>query len=137
MGRFDVNNEEKAPSDAKKRGKGLVRGDTLWSEAFSGTSKALNALQVKFDYGEGNDWGRFSECLRLTTAYLSTKLKGGGNVETSIWNGKVFDSACPDPVGPNPAATNDKLQAEYGTRAIPVARGAQQRPEFWERGHRL
>ena len=57
------------------------------------------------------------ECIRLTTAYLSTKLKGGGNVETSIQNGKVFEPACPDPVGPNPAATKAMLQAEYRTRA--------------------
>ena len=49
MGRFDVKNEEKAPSDASKRGKGFVRGNTVWREAFSGTSEALNALQIKFD----------------------------------------------------------------------------------------
>ena len=49
--------------------------------------------------------------------YLSTNHKGGGNVETSILNGKVFELAWPDPVGPNPAATKDILQAEYGTRA--------------------
>ena len=52
----------------------------------------------------------------MTTAYLSTKLEGGGNVKTSIRNGKVFDPAWPDPVGPNTAAMNDMLQAEYGTR---------------------
>ena len=57
------------------------------------------------------------KCIRLTTAYLSTKLKGGGDVETSIRNGKVFKPAWPDPVGPNPAATKAMLQAEYGTRA--------------------
>ena len=57
------------------------------------------------------------ECLRLTTAYLSTKLEGGGDVETSIRNRKVFNPTWPDPVGPNSAATNAMLQAEYGTRA--------------------
>ena len=54
MGRFDVKNEEKAPSDANKRGKGFVGGNNVWREDFSGTSEALNALQVKFDCGEGN-----------------------------------------------------------------------------------
>ena len=34
-----------------------------------------------------------------------------------IRNGKVFDPAWPDPVGPNPAATKAMLQAEYGIRA--------------------
>ena len=43
-------------------------------------------------------------------------LEGGGDVETSIWNGKVFELAWPDPVGPNPAATKAMLRAEYGTR---------------------
>ena len=52
--------EEKAPSDANKRGKVFVSGNTVWREAFDGTSEALNALQVKFDYGEGNEGGRFS-----------------------------------------------------------------------------
>ena len=47
----------------------------------------------------------------------STKLKGGGNVQTSIKNGKVFEPAWTDPVGPNPEATKAVLQAEYGTRA--------------------
>ena len=51
----------------------------------------------------------------MTTAYLSTKLEGEGNVKTSIRNGKVFEPAWPDPVGPNPAATKAMLQAEYGT----------------------
>ena len=44
----------------------------------------MNALQVKFDCGEGNKGGRFLECIWLTTAYLSTKLEGSGEVETSI-----------------------------------------------------
>ena len=44
MGRFDVKNEEKAASDANKRGKGFGSGNNIWREAFAGTSKALNAL---------------------------------------------------------------------------------------------
>ena len=56
------------------------------------------------------------ECIRLATAYLSTKLEGGGDVETSIRNRKVFEPAWPDPVEPNPAAMKAMLQAEYGTR---------------------
>ena len=91
MGRFDVKIEEKTPSDANKRGKGFSGRNNVRREAFSGTSEALNALQVKFDYREGNEGGRFSECIRLTTAYLSTKIEGGGDVETSIRNGKVFE----------------------------------------------
>ena len=59
MGRFDENNEEKAPSDANKIGKLFGSGDTVRREAFVGTSKALNALQVKFNCGEGNEGGRF------------------------------------------------------------------------------
>ena len=51
------------------------------------------------------------------TAYLSTKLEGGGDVKMSIRNGKVFDPAWPDPVGPNPAAIKAMLQVEYGMRA--------------------
>ena len=81
------------------------------------TSEALNALQVKFNCREGNEGGRFSKCLRLMTAYLSMKLEGGSNIETLIRNGKVFDPAWPDLVGPNLAATNSMLQTEYGTRA--------------------
>ena len=57
------------------------------------------------------------ECIRLTTAYLSTKLEGGGDLKTSIRNRKVFEPAWSDPVRPNPAATKAMLQAEYGTRA--------------------
>ena len=47
------------------------------------------------------------------TAYLSTKLEGGGggDVETSIRNGKVFDPAWPDLVRPTPDATKYMLQA--------------------------
>ena len=55
------------------------------------------------------------ECLRLTTAYLSMKPEGIGDVETLIRNEKVFDPAWPDPVGPTPAATKAMLQAEYRT----------------------
>ena len=112
-----MKSKEKTPSEANKRGKGFGGGNNVWREAFSGTSKALNVLQVKFDCGEGNEGGRFLECIRTTTAYLSTKLEGGGNVKTSIWNGKVFNPAWPDPVGPNAAATKAMLQAKYGTRA--------------------
>ena len=54
MGRFDVKSEEKAPSDANKRGKGFGCGNNVRREALVGTSEALNALQVKFDCGEGN-----------------------------------------------------------------------------------
>ena len=57
------------------------------------------------------------ECILLTTAYLSTKLKGGVDVEKLIWNGKLFEPAWPEPVRPNPAATKAMLQAEYRTRA--------------------
>ena len=46
------------------------------------------------------------ECLRVTTAYPSTELEGGGDVKTLIRNGKVFEPEWPDPVGPTPAATN-------------------------------
>ena len=49
----------------------------------------------------------------MTTAYLSTKLEGGGggDVETSIRNRKFIDLAWPDPVRPNPASTKSMLQA--------------------------
>ena len=52
----------------------------------------------------------------MRTTYLSTKLEGGGNVETSIRNGKVFETTWTDLVGSNPAATTAMIQAEYGTR---------------------
>ena len=117
MGRFDVTNDEKAPLDANKRGKGFDSGNTVRRESFSGTSEALNALQFKFDCGEGNEGGRFLECLRPTTAYLSTKLEGYGNIKTSIRNKKFFEPAWLNPVGPNPAATKAMLQEENGTRA--------------------
>ena len=57
------------------------------------------------------------ECIRLTTAYLSRKLKGGGDIETSICDGKIFHPAWTYPVRPNLAATKAMLQLEYGTRA--------------------
>ena len=63
MGRFNIKNEEKAPSHFNKRRKGFGSGDTVWREAFSGTNEALNVLLVNFDCGEGNKGGRFSECL--------------------------------------------------------------------------
>ena len=111
MGRFYVKNQEKAPLDTNKRGKLFGSGNTVRRDAFAGTSEALNVLQVKFDCGEGNEGGRFLECLQLTTAYLSTNIEGGGNVKTLIRNGKVFDPEWPDPVGPNPSATKAMLQA--------------------------
>ena len=63
VGRFDVKNKEKAPSDTNKRGKGFGSGNIVRREAFSGTSEALNTLQVKFDCGEENKGGGGSECL--------------------------------------------------------------------------
>ena len=69
IGRFDVKNEEKTPSDANKRGKGFGSGNTVWREASSGTIGELNAVQVKSDFREGNKGGTFSECLQVTTAY--------------------------------------------------------------------
>ena len=55
MGSFDVKNEEKAPSDANRRGKGFGGRNNVRRESFAVTSKALNAMQVKFDCGEGNE----------------------------------------------------------------------------------
>ena len=52
----------------------------------------------------------------MTTVYLSKKLEGSGSVKTSIRNGKVFEPAWPDTVGPNPEATKAMLQVEYETR---------------------
>ena len=120
MGIFDVKNEEKAPLDTKNREKGFGGRNNVWREAFLGTSKALNALQFKFNCGEGNKDRRFLEFVRLTTAYISTKLESGGDVETLIRNGKVFEPTWPDPIGPNPAATKAMLQAEYRTIAKSV-----------------
>ena len=112
-----MKSEKKTPSDASKRGKGFGGRNNIRREAFAGTSEALNALQVKFYCGEGNEGRQFLECIRLTTIYLSTKLKGSGDIKTSIRNGKLFDPACPDLVRPNPAATKAMLQVEYGMRA--------------------
>ena len=66
MWRFDVKSEEKAPSDANKRENGFGGGNNIRREAFAGTSEELNALQVKFNCGEGKEGGRFSGCKRLT-----------------------------------------------------------------------
>ena len=101
----------------KKKGRGFVSGNTFRREAFAETSEAINALQVKFNCGEGNKGGRFSECLKLTTAYLSTKLEGGGDVKTLIRSRKVIELEWSDPVRTYPAATKALLQAEYGTRS--------------------
>ena len=50
----------------------------------------LNALQVKFDCGEGNEGGRFSECVMPMTAYLSTKLKEDEeNKRTEVTGGQL------------------------------------------------
>ena len=57
--RFDVKNQEKVTSYANKKGRVLGSRNTVRREAFAGTSKALNALQAKFDCGEGNYGGRF------------------------------------------------------------------------------
>ena len=101
MGRFNVKNEEKTLSDANKKGRGLGNRNTVWREDFTETSKALNTLQFKFDCGEGNREGRFSECLRVMTAYLNTKLEGDGDVEMSIRNGKFFKPEWSDQLYPH------------------------------------
>ena len=102
MGKFDLKNEEKAPSEASKKGRGFSSGNTVQREAFSGKIEALNSLQVKFKCGEGNKGEQFSECLQMTTAYLSTELEGGGDIETSIRDGKVFEPEWPYLVGTTP-----------------------------------
>ena len=84
MGKFEVNTKEKAPAGAKNKGRGFASRQAVRRGEFMGSNKALNTLQVNFNCGEGNEGGRFSECLRVTTAYLSTKLEGGGDVNTSI-----------------------------------------------------
>ena len=45
----------------------------------------------------------------MTTAYMSTKLEGGGDVETWIQNGKMFEPMWPNPAGSNPDATKVML----------------------------
>ena len=55
-----MKNKEKAPSDTNKRGKRFGSGNIVRREAFSGTSEALNMLQVELDCGEGNEGRRFS-----------------------------------------------------------------------------
>ena len=49
MERFDLKREEKALSDAKKRGEGFSGGNNVRRESLAGTREALNALQVMFD----------------------------------------------------------------------------------------
>ena len=70
-------------------------------------------LQFKFDCREGNKGGTILG-MPMTD---DSKLKGGGNVETSIRNGKVFKPAWLDPDEPNLVATKAMLQAEYKTRS--------------------
>ena len=55
-----MKNKEETPFDANKKVIGFVSGNTVRREDFSGTSEALNALQVKFDCGEVNEGRRFS-----------------------------------------------------------------------------
>ena len=49
--------------------------------------------------------------------YLSTKIKGGGDVETWIRNRKASETAWQNPLGPNPESIKAMLQAEYVTSA--------------------
>ena len=56
-GIFYVKNKDKAPSDTNKKVRGFGSGNTVRREAFTGTSEALNGLQVKFDCGERNRGG--------------------------------------------------------------------------------
>ena len=107
-----MNNEDKAPSDANKKRRGLGIRNTVWRGGFAGTSESINSLQVKFDCGEGNEGGRFLECLQVTTAYMRTALEGDSDVEKSIRNGKMFNLAWPDPVGTTSEATKAMLHAE-------------------------
>ena len=65
MGRFDVKNVDKTPSDAEEKEKYSVAGIQF---DFAGKSKALNTLQVKSECRERNEGGRFSECLQVTSA---------------------------------------------------------------------
>ena len=92
MGKSEVKIKEKVTAEGSRKGRGYTSRHTVRRRSFVGTSEALNTLHVKFNCGEGNEGGRFSECLRLTTAYLSMKLEGGGDIETSIWNGTFFDT---------------------------------------------
>ena len=69
-----MKNEEKATSGANKKGRGFGSRNTVQREAFARTSKALNVLQVKFNCREGNKRRRFSNCVRVMTTYLSTKV---------------------------------------------------------------
>ena len=58
MERFNVKNEYKSPSDANKKGIRFSSRNTVCREAFAGKIEDINALQVKFDCGEGNRGGR-------------------------------------------------------------------------------
>ena len=102
---------------SKKKGREFGCGNTVCKEDYDGTRKTINKLQVKFDCREGSEGVQFSEFLRVTTAYLSKKLEGSGDVETLIRNGKVFELAWPNPVRTTPEATEAMLRADYGTRA--------------------
>ena len=115
MGKFEVETEEKAPAGANRKGSGFASGHAVRGEALVGTSEALNVIHVNFDCGEGNEGGHFLECLRVTTAYLSTKLEGDGDVETSLQNWKFFEPSWMNPTGPDPESMKSMLQAEYGT----------------------
>ena len=102
---------------AQKKGREYVIRHIVQREALVGTSNALNTPRFKFDYRERNEGRRFSECLHLTTAYLSTNLKAGGDVETSIWNIKLFKPAWPNPTVLTEESMKAMLQVEYRTCA--------------------
>ena len=117
MGEFKVKTKEKAPTGVNKSRILFTSGNAVRRGVFVGMSEALNMLQVNFGCEEGNEGGGGgSECLILKNPYLSTKLEGGGDVETLIRNGKSFYTAWTNPVGPNPETMKAMLQAEYGTR---------------------
>ena len=80
MGEFEVKTEEKGPAGANRKGRRFASGHDVRREEFVGTIEALNMLQVKFDCGNRTEGGWFLECLRVTTAYLSTELEGGSQV---------------------------------------------------------
>ena len=91
MRKSEVKIKEKVTAEGSRKGRGYASRHTVRRRSFVGTSEALNTLHVKFNCGEGKEGGRFSEFLRLTTAYLSMNLDGGRDIETSIRNGKCFD----------------------------------------------
>ena len=100
MGKLEVKNKERAPQGENRKGRGFTSGHAVRREAFTRTIKALSMLQVKFNCGEGNEEGRFLECMRVKIKYLRTKLEFDGNIKTSIRNGEVFKPARPNPVPP-------------------------------------